>query len=159
MAWPLALIAAGTALQVYGNYRANMDQADAEAKNANFYREQAHNFELATQRELKIHQRESNMLFGRQVGAYASAGVKLSSGSALDVLMYSRKSAIEEDYAIQREGDSRVRLAMLRAEQADQTAASLRDPMNNAMQAAGPILSAAGNYTGNGTSSKAKTGG
>jgi len=130
---------------MYGQWRANQDQADAEAANAAFLREQAAFFAEAGRREELLQDRESKRLFGNQVSAYAAAGVDIGSGSALAVLAESRANAVEETAAIQKETDLRVRLALLRAQQADSTAKNLRSFKNNALQLGGTALGGAAN--------------
>jgi hypothetical protein len=144
MGWPLALMGAGIALNVIGNYRANMEKADAEAANAAFYREQAAFAKETGERAERISERQYQRLYGEQVGAFASAGVDIGSGSALDVLAESRVIQMEERAAIRKEASMNVRLAMLRSDAAMSASASYSDSTNNLLQAGGSILSGAG---------------
>ena len=143
--WQAVVIGASAAMSIYGQYKANQAQADAEEQNAAFLREQAKFFQRAGDREERIHEQQSKHLFGEQVGAYARGGVDIGSGSALAVLAGSKANAMEEAGAIRSETELRTRLALLRAQQADETAAQLRDPMNNFLQGAGTALGASGN--------------
>lgn len=140
MAWPLALMGAGIALNVIGNYRQNMDRADAEAANASFYREQAQFAKETGERTERVSERQYKKLYGEQVGAFAAAGVDIGSGTALDFLAESRVIQMEERAAIRKEASMNVRLATLRADAAMSAAESYRDPINNLLQAGGTIL-------------------
>ena len=78
MALPLFLMAAGTALQVYGQYKANMDQAEAEIQNSIFYEKQAQ-FALQSQfRQEALASREYEFRKGAQLSAYGKGGVDIS---------------------------------------------------------------------------------
>lgn len=143
MAWPAILMGAGIALNVIGNYRSNMEKADAEAANAVFYREQAQFAKETGERAEKVSERQYAKLYGEQVGAFAAAGVDIGSGTALDFLAESRVVQMEEQAAIRKESSMNVRLASLRAEAALRSAEALRDPMTNALQAGGTILTGA----------------
>jgi hypothetical protein len=143
--WAVAL---GLVIQGYGQMQANQAQADAEAKNAGFYREQADFAREAGERQIGIFNRESDMLYGEQQSAFAKAGVDTQSSSLFMAKQMLHRQ--DESYAIKAESDMNVRLAMLRASQADSTAASLRDPQNTIL----PILgSALGAYGSSGASS------
>lgn len=135
------VMGAGLVLQTYGRIKANMDQADAEARNASFYREQAQYARETGERQRSIFDNESRILYGEQESAFAKAGVDVSANSyILATTMLSRQ---KESVAIQKEADFNVRLASLRADASDRSAEGLRDPFNNFLQAAGPILGGA----------------
>lgn len=138
---PLAagLLVGGTVLRVLGQYRANEDQADAEERNASFYREEAEFARKAGDRQRLIFDRESVVLFGKQEAAFAKGG---GSDSDLKFLAQQRIFRDQESIAIQDEADFNVRLATLRAEHSLETARSLRDPKTNLLQAGGAILPA-----------------
>lgn len=144
MGWPIALMAAGTAMNVMGNMRANQDKARAEAANASYYREQAAFADEAGKRAEKIFERKADRLYGQQVSAFAKAGVDIGSGSALDFLGESKALQIEERYAIKREAEMNVRLASLRANASMETSRAYGDSTNNFLQAGGTILTGAG---------------
>lgn len=137
----LSLLAMGTIMRGVGQYQANQAQAQAEEQNASFYREQAAFAKAAGDRSRKIFDRESAVLLGDQVGAFAKAGV--DTGSSSFFLAQQMLYRQEESYAIKQEADFNVRLAMLRAEQASSTASALTDPMTNILQFGGSALSAA----------------
>jgi hypothetical protein len=136
------LMGLGIAMQGYGRVKANLDQAMEEEMNAGFYREQAEFSRKAGDRQKDIFDRESEVLYGEQLSAFAKAGVDTSSNS-----LFMAKTMLfrdQESNAIKEEADFRTRLAMLRADQAQRTADSLSDPFNNAMQVFGMGLNAAG---------------
>ncbi len=142
--WPVMLMAAGTVMSAYGNYKSNLAQADAEGKNAEYYREQAKMAAAAGAREESIFKRKSNIMFGNQVGAFAKGNVDLGSGSALDFLAESKVQTLNEISAIRTQTDARINLAMLRAGASEAHANSLRDPTNNFLQMGGTLLSGMG---------------
>lgn len=143
---PAVLIAAQMGLQLYGQYRANQDQAAAEARNAAFLREQAAFAEATTQREMRLQERQSKLLRGEQTVGFAAGGVDVGSGSALDFLVDQESQAIAERAAIRSEGDMRVRLASLRADASQTTADTLRSGDYNNLQAGATILGGAKDY-------------
>lgn len=142
MAWPV--IAMGLAMKAYGQFTANNDQADAEDQNAAFYREQADFARKAGDRQRMIFDRESVILLGNQTAGFAKSGV--STTSAADFLAREMLYRQEESQAIKEEADFNVRLAMLRADQSERTADSLRDPFNNLMSIGGGFLSSGASY-------------
>jgi hypothetical protein len=139
-------MAAGIAMNVYGQLKSNADKASAEAANASFYREQAAFAQEAGDRAAAIADRKNKRVLGEEVGAFAKGNVDIGSGSALDVLAEQRTIAIEEQFAIKREADMNVRLANLRANASMDAANAYRDPTNNALQAAGTILTGASHF-------------
>lgn len=124
-------------MKSYGEYQANQDQADAEERNAAFYREQAAFAKKAAERQRTIFDRESVILHGQQVGAFAKAGVDTQHSSRFlaQQVMFRQ----QESQAIKDEGDMNVRLANLRGEQADETARQLRDPTTNLLNMGGNV--------------------
>lgn len=144
MAWPVVLFAAGAALNMYGQYQANKDQSEAEARNAAFLREQQALEKKAKERELRLQSREQDMIRGEQIGAFASANISLSSGSAIDFLVDQEMQGIEERYAIHAQGDLRYKLAGLRAEDSERTSQRLGSFEHNFIQGLGTGLSAFG---------------
>lgn len=138
----IALMGGGLLLQAYGNYQANLSQADAARKNAGFYREQAQFAKEAGERQQMIFDRETQIQYGEQLSAYAKAGVDTQSSS----LFFAKQMLFrqQESFAIKKEADMNVRLALLRADQAATQADTLEDPTLNMIQAAGPLLMFAG---------------
>lgn len=142
-----AVMGAGTMLQAYGQYKASLDQADAEERNAGWYREQAAFARESGERQRMVFDRESKILFGEQLSAFAKAGVDTAQSAQFMAQQYLYRA--QEDYAIDREADFNERLATLRADQAEETAYSLRAnaPMTflgGFMQGSGQFLSATG---------------
>jgi len=81
------------------------------------------------------------VLYGEQLGAFAKAGVDISGSSYMVAkTMLFRQ---QESFAIKQEADFNVRLAMLKADQAERHADSLEDSDNNLLQFAGTALSGA----------------
>lgn len=127
MAWPLALFAASQMLNTYGKMQADEAQAEAEKRNASYYREQGAFTEAATFRESSIFLKKSANLQGQQLGAVAKGGISLS-GDMLQQIAGEKADMQSENNAILMEGAFKAKLAYLRADQADQTAASLTGP-------------------------------
>jgi len=144
MAWPMVLMAAGSMIQMFGQAQANAAQSAAEARNAQFLREQAAQQEAATRREMKLQERDQDRLRGAQIGAYASGNVDIGSGSALSFLAEQEAFAIEERAAIRTDGDLRTKLALLRAEDSQSTSDTLGSFQYNVTQGLGTFLSNAG---------------
>ena len=120
---PYVMLAAA-AISIIGSMQSAQDQAEAERKNAAFYREQQLFQQEATAREIAIFDRKSRQLKGDQLMSVSSRGLELSA-SSMELLASESVAMDNERYAIQREGEFKQRLAGLRAEQADQTASDL----------------------------------
>ena len=118
---PYVMLAAA-AISIIGSMQSAQDQAEAERKNAAFYREQQLFQQEATAREIAIFDRKSRQLKGDQLMSVSSRGLELSA-SSMELLASESVAMDNERYAIQREGEFKQRLAGLRAEQADQPAA------------------------------------
>lgn len=142
MAIPLALMAAGTALQMYGQYQANLSQARAEIINAKYYQDQADFARAAQYRQADIASRAYSARIGMQASAFAKGGVDIS-GSAAGMIAETAAQKVDELQAIKLKGDMEYRLAILRSRGAQTRADELTDPVNNLMQA-GTILT--GNF-------------
>jgi len=134
MAIPLALMAAGTAVQIFGQYSANYSQAQAEIQNAQFYKEQADFAWQSSIRQANIASREYEARKGAQISAFAKGGVDMS-GSAASVIADTLSARSEELMAIERKGQIEFKLARSRGRQAEGQAALLQDPIYNATQA------------------------
>jgi hypothetical protein len=137
----VGLMGVGLAMRAFGNYNANIAQGNAEETNAAFYREQANFARETGERQRLIFDRESVILFGQQRSAFAKAGVDTE--HSVNFMASQMSFRTQESYAIQKEADMNVRLATLRAEQADETARQMKDPLNNFLQTVGPIAIAA----------------
>ncbi len=143
MAVPMLLMAAGTAMQVFGNMSANAAQAEAELKNARYFGEQAEFVKESMFREGVMAAQKYEAAKGRQISAVFKGGADLS-GSAAGIVAETIARKSEELVAIKKKGELDYKLAKLRQRQAEETASSLKDPFNNIMQSAGPVLSFAG---------------
>lgn len=136
------LIGVGLVMRGVGQMRANMDQAAAEEGNANFYAEQAEFARATGERQGEIFQRETGQLMGQISSAYAKAGTDTNSNAGILAvnLLYRQ----QESFAIKKETEMNVRLAMLRAENARKNAENLRDSTTNFFQVAGSVLGGLG---------------
>lgn len=135
MAIPLVLMAAGTALQIFGNLQANYNQALAEEKNAQFYKEQADFVLDSTFRESEIAKGAYEARKGQQISAIYRGGADLS-GSAAAIVANTIAEKADELAAIKRKGELDYKLAILRSRNAASSAKELRDPVNNILQSA-----------------------
>lgn len=147
---PFALMAAGTALQVFGQYKANMDQADAEMQNAQFYGKEA-DFALESQfRQSALTSREYEYRAGAQTSAYAKGGVDVGSGSAATTQAATLSQKMLELNAIEKKGNMEFTLARLRQHNAENMATTLRDPFTNILQGGTTVLTNAARYSNSG---------
>ncbi len=152
MAIPFVLMAAGTALQVAGQYQANMAQAKAELQNADYYRAQADFVRQAQFRQADITAREYTARKGLQVSAYAKGNVDLS-GSAATVVAATLAEQVEELTAIKQKGELDYKLAIMRSRQSTQQAETLSSFEYNFFQSGGTLLSGLARASDNGRNS------
>lgn len=153
MAVPFALMATGTALQVFGQYRANLDQAQAELENEQFYEWQANFAKQAQFRQADLASAQYEFRKGAQLSAYAKGGVDIS-GSAAGVVAETAAAKIAELNAIKRKGDLEYGLAIARARQSAGRAEQLQSFSYNALQAGTTVLGSAARATDNNPNSK-----
>jgi hypothetical protein len=144
MAVPAILMAVGTGLQVFSQWMANLDQAQAEYENSKFYEEQAGIARDKMNRDLDIADREYEYRKGATIGAEAAGGVDVGSGSAVNNIAAVAAAKIKELAAIKTQGEFEVKLARLRARRSGQTADTLSDTGYNLLQGATTGLN---NYT------------
>lgn len=142
--FPLWVLGAGQFLSTMGQMQGDAAQGAAERDNAYFFREQAQFQKEATDREIAVFRRKAAFSLSTTIGNYTKSGVSLSA-DALSVIAGQKGLAIDEENAIQREGDFRARLALLRGAQADQTADSLTSPTRMFTNIASGTLNFAGN--------------
>jgi len=116
---------AGNLMEVSAQASADAAAASAEDRNAAFAMEAAQFEAEASEREQEIFRNESALQFGEQVSAFAKAGVDIS-GSPLLVLADSKRVAGTELSAIKREGEFRVRRAILQARESRSNARNIR---------------------------------
>lgn len=151
---PLILMAAGTVMQMGGQYAANMEQARLEKQNAKFYEEQAEFARVAAMRQEAIAGFEYTHRIGEQIGNYAASGVDAGSGSAAITIGGTVANALNEIWSIKKKGDIETKLARLRGVQSADTAKMLSSGGYNLMQGAGTLLNNYANTQGFGTLKK-----
>lgn len=140
----LPLIAAGASIvgagiSIYGQVKANADQAEAERANAAFYQEQAEFARQATNREVSLYTEQASQFTGNLIGQIAKGGVT-QSGSALQLLADTRLKQINETDAIVEDGRMKTREALLKAGASIGNADRLSDFGNNFLPAFGTVL-------------------
>jgi len=143
MAIPIALMAAGTAISMFGQLSSNMEQAKAEAENAKFYEQQAAFARLGQLRAEALSEVDTATKIGAQVGAYASGNVDIS-GSAAYTVGGTLKQAIDDIWAIKQKGDMETKLARMRSTQSSERSALLSSVGYNAIQAGTTAINAYG---------------
>lgn len=137
---------AGLMLDAYGKQKANLAEANAERRNAAFYREQADYARKTGERQQMIFDRESVILHGDQTSAFASSGVDVTAGAGfIAQQMFYRQ---QESSAIKAEADFNVRLAMMKAGESESRARYLGSFEANFIPYASAGLSAAGKAYG-----------
>lgn len=137
----LVAMAAGSAIGATGGMMADKAQADAEEKNAEYYRKQAGYSSSATDREVDIFKHEVDDLLGRQMTAFGKAGIDMS-GSPLLLIGQTQDRAKSEIEAIREKGRQNVELTLLRAQSAEDTAHGIRKAAP--LKLAGGLLGGAG---------------
>ncbi len=141
MGLPL-LIGVGLVMRGIGQLKANTDQAAAEEANADFYREQGEFARATGERQSEVFDRETSSLMGQIGSAYAKAGTDV--GSNAGILAVNLLYRQQESFAIKKETEMNVRLAMLRAQNSQDNARNLRDPVTNILQFGGAVLQGIG---------------
>lgn len=136
----MVLFAAGTALNVIGNYQANLRQAQAELQNAAFYKEQAEFTILAKQRATEIAESEYAFRYGQQVSQAAKGGVDVTRGSVAGIFASTIAKKVREIAAIKEKSELDFKLATMRGLQSGEVAGFLSSPTTNLMQASGTLL-------------------
>ncbi len=134
---------AGTGLEIAGGVKSDIDQANAENNNIEFFGEQAQFAEMAGERaEYLINQSEEELI-GAQLSSFAKAGVQ-TKGSALTQLGETARRAESERQAARKESQMNVRLAKLRQQASKDRQAQLLDPMNWILRGAGQAAAGGG---------------
>lgn len=153
MALP-AIFAIGAALGIYGQLRANQEEAKANDLNALAYQKQKELSALASARELDIFESESAAFLGDQISSFAKAGVDLS-GSALMQIAGTKAAITREHAAITMGAERQASIFDIQARQAKAQAKYLRSPEVFLTQSAGSLLNAYASYQamGGGTGS------
>ena len=137
----LAIIGS-TGLQVYGNFKANMDEAEAEAQNLQLMREQSELIKKSTEREKAIYNRASLQEVASIDNAFASSGIRMD-GTALAWKQQQEFIRMQEMEAIELEGRMNLRSAMLKISSTQDKISNLRSFDTNALQAGTTILGGA----------------
>ncbi len=121
----VAFMGVGLFLQAKNKVDAAYARANAEEQNASFYREQAAFAREAGDRQLLLFDRQSKILYGEQESAFAKAGIDTAENSRFmaQQMLYGS----QEKEAIKSEADMNVRLATLRADQAQSDADNARE--------------------------------
>jgi len=141
---PAVLMGVGTGIQIFSQWMANLDQAQAEYENAKYYKEQEAAMREQMNRELDIADREYEYRKGATIGAEVAGGVDVGSGSAAMNVAAVATAKIKELSAIKYQGELQMKLANLRARRSNQQADTLGSTSYNFMQGATTLL---GNYT------------
>jgi hypothetical protein len=129
-----AAMLAGTGLQIYGNYKANMDEANAERQNQIWMKEQADFIKKSTERELGIYDRESQNQMAALENAFAKSGISME-GSALSLRQQEEFKRLNELDAISQQGSFQMREAFLKISSSEKKQAALTSGFNNFTQA------------------------
>lgn len=138
MALPLALLAAGTALQVISQWNANQAQAAAERKNAEFYSAQAEFARIAGEREASIFQKQAKKEYGQQAAGAATTGI--GGSSVLAALAEFGANAHEEYQAIKMKAAMDYKLVKMRESASKENAETLGSSQYNLLQAGASIF-------------------
>lgn len=136
-------VAAGTGLQLFGQYQANIAESKAERANQVYYEEQAEISLAASQKEAELFEMESRQFFGDQVNAFVKGGVQLEESTLMQVA-FSKAQAIQEKNSILRTGKRRANLELVKAQQHRENAERLKSREYNLLQAVGPVLRGVG---------------
>lgn len=128
-----AAMLAGTALQIYGNYKANMDEAAAERQNQMWMEEQARWIAKSTERELGIYDRESKNQLAATENAFAVSGISME-GSAMSLRQQEEFMRMNELDAIAAQGNMQLRESYLKISASGKKQAALTDPTTNIIQ-------------------------
>ena len=135
MALPLALMAGGAALSVFGNIKANQDQAGAIRQNLLWMQHQQAFMDRAFEREERLFKNQADATIGAQATIAGASGLEMS-GSVLDV-MQSTYAAAEDEIAAMRDNAAMQRMQMQFNMQQKQTEANRLSSFSyNALQSA-----------------------
>jgi len=113
MSWlPTALMVVGTTMSAVSTYQQAKAASDAAKYNAELARQQAETIEKVGELEKEKLERRKRQILGQQRAAYAQAGVRVGSGSPLEV-MADTAAQIELDIAAQ-EYNTRIGISRAR---------------------------------------------
>lgn len=139
MAFPAALMIAGTSMQMYGQFTEAGAMADAERKNAQWLLEQEKYAREAMERSIQLANFEYTNKLGTQASGYARGGVAIS-GSAAMTMGGTIKQALSEVFALRRKGEMDMRLARIKANESSSRAEMLSSPQYMLMQGGSTFL-------------------
>ena len=128
-----AAMLAGTALQMYGNYKANMDEAAAEAANASWMREQQAMIQKSTNRELLNYNKDANDVMAAMENTFAKSGISME-GSAQVLRQQNELIKMQEINSIVDMGNMQMREASLKIGASQNKQSQLTSGFNNAVQ-------------------------
>lgn len=146
MSWvAVAVAGAGIIISTVGKLNANAAQADQDAKNAEYYREEAQFAQDQGDRKRLLFDRDTDLLHGQQESGFAKAGVDTTSSTYFLAQQLTFRQ--QESSAITKETDMNVRLATLRANGADAQASNLTSSTTQGLVVAGAVAEGAGTIT------------
>lgn len=112
----LAALAGGTALRIFGAQSAAREKRNAALINKQFFQEQQRLTELEIDRNIDIFETQSELTIGKAVDMFAQTGTAFNSNVAAFFGREALKVEREKEF-IRLAGESRIRLAGLRANQ------------------------------------------
>lgn len=142
-----ATMLVSTGLQIYGQYKANSDEAEAHLKNAEHADKMAEYNKLVAQREEEVYRTQYAQKVAQTELGYGASGVTMS-GSALDQIAYGARVAQQEIQDIKLKGQMNVADLEHQAGMSRSAAEAASDPFNNLLQATGTGLTAYAQYKG-----------
>ena len=140
-----ALMIAGTAMQVYGNVKANLDESRAEAENAIWMRQQAEFIKKSTERSKDIFNRESQDNLAGLENSFAKSGISMS-GSALELKIQEEWKRDQELQAIIDQGNMNMQEAYMKASTSQRNSDTIGSLTHNGLQSATSIVNARADY-------------
>jgi hypothetical protein len=130
------LAAAGVALQLFGQHKQNMAEAEQEQANSDYYRREAEYARYAAIRTAGISTQDYTSRYSIQSSKYAQGNVDLSSGAAQTTIGATFSQLTQELWAIEEKGSMEYDLAMARSRGASGRSSMLKDPTFNLIQGA-----------------------
>lgn len=128
-----AAMLAGTALQMYGNYKANMDEAAAEGANQAWMQEQQRMIQKSVSRELTNYNKDANDVMASMENAFAKSGISME-GSAAALRQQNELIKMNEINAIVEMGNMQMKEASLKIGASQTKQSQLTSGFNNAIQ-------------------------
>lgn len=138
-----SVIGAGALMGAGGNFMANMAQADAEERNAQWLDEQARFAEKAGKLAYDVRSDELAEFRGQQITAFAGSGFSFEAEEGRAMAETDRRIARELE-AIRAQTQVNVQEARLKSRESRMKSNNLRDPLINSLQIGGSLLGGAG---------------